>query len=201
MSNLSDFLEVAEELDTEPLDPLDTIEPPEEECLEMADLNQVEVTAEKTSGRQRRISARIQVPFSAEQLWQILTDYEHLADFIPNLTSSRTIEHPSGGIRIEQVGAQSFLRLKFCARVVLDMVEHFPHQIDFQMVEGDFKQFFGHWHLHPLTGQQATELSYTVNVLPPLTMPIALIERRLKHNLAVNLIAIQKRAQELFGSL
>ena len=84
--------------------------------------------------------------------------------------------------------------------VVLDMVEHFPHQIDFQMVEGDFKQFFGNWHLQPLTGQQATALSYTVNVLPPMTMPIALIERRLKHNLAVNLIAIQNRAQELFGT-
>lgn len=163
--------------------------------------NQVEVKTEKAEGRQRLIVARIQIPHSAEQIWQILTDYDHLADFIPNLAQSRQLAHPHGGIRVEQIGSQSFLRLKFCARVVLDMVEHFPSRLDFRMVEGDFKSFTGSWTLHPSSDRTSTELCYRLMVLPPMTMPVGLIERRLKGGMVLNLSAIRQRADLLFGAV
>ena len=166
----------------------------------------VEVQTDRAEGRQRQISAKIQIPYSIEQVWQILTDYDRLSDFIPNLAKSRRIAHPQGGIRIEQVGTQSLLKLKFCARVVLDMVEHFPHQLDFCMVEGDFKQFSGSWTLQPVaSGSQlcgsklCTELCYVIVVLPPRTMPVGMIENRLKSGLVTNLSAIRDRANVLFG--
>ncbi len=164
------------------------------------DLDQVEVKTDRAEGRQREISAHIRLPYSLEQVWQILTDYEHLADFIPNLAKSCRIDHPQGGIRLEQVGTQSLLRIKFCARVVLDMVEQFPNELKFQMVEGDFKSFFGSWQLHPTDRPNEVDLRYVLTVLPPRTMPIGMIERRLKHDLALNLTAIRKRADELYGS-
>jgi ribosome-associated toxin RatA of RatAB toxin-antitoxin module len=165
-------------------------------------LQGVQVSTEKLDGRKRRISASIHIPYAADQIWQILTDYDHLADFIPSLTKSQRIEHPQGGIRLEQIGAQSFLRLKFCARVVLDMFEKCPHQLDFQMVEGDFKEFFGSWQLRPLVEgtQPATDLSYTVQVIPHRAMPVGLIERRLSHSLVLNLTAVRQRADALFGA-
>ncbi|MCU0566437.1 MAG: SRPBCC family protein [Oculatellaceae cyanobacterium Prado106] len=158
----------------------------------------VEICTEKAEGRQRQISARIQIPHPVDQVWQILTDYDHLADFIPNLAKSRKISHPKGGIRLEQVGTQSLLKFKFCARVVLDMVEQFPHQLDFQMVEGDFKKFFGSWQLQPSADGQGTDLRYVVSVLPPLAMPVGMIERRLKEGLVSNLSAIRQRADALY---
>lgn len=161
----------------------------------------IEVTTDRAEGRERQISARICLPYSIEQIWQILTDYDQLAEFIPNLAKSCQIEHPQGGIRIEQIGTQALLRFKFCARVVLDMVEHFPHQLDFQMVEGDFKSFAGSWKLEPIVLAEGagTELCYTVSVLPPRAMPVGLIERQLKSGLAINLSAIQQRAEQMFG--
>jgi ribosome-associated toxin RatA of RatAB toxin-antitoxin module len=171
------------------------------ELLDLSGWSEVEVTTDQSIGRQRQISARIRIPYSIEQVWQILTDYDHLADFIPSLAKSRRINHPEGGIRIEQIGTQALLKFKFCARVVLDMVEQFPHQLDFQMIEGDFKSFVGSWKLEPvvIAHQPATELSYTVLVLPLRAMPVALIERRLKSSLVVNLSAIRQRAEQLFG--
>lgn len=173
----------------------------ETEELAQAALSGIEVTTDRAEGRERQISARICLPYSIEQIWQILTDYDHLAEFIPNLAKSCQIDHPQGGIRIEQIGTQALLRFKFCARVVLDMVEHFPHQLDFQMVEGDFKSFMGSWKLQPiaLTEGTGTELCYTVSVLPPRAMPVGLIERQLKSGLAINLSAIQQRAEQMFG--
>ncbi|MBF2074211.1 MAG: SRPBCC family protein [Synechococcales cyanobacterium C42_A2020_086] len=171
-----------------------------EDYSDAALLQAIEVTTERLAGRGRQLSASIHIPHSLERVWQILTDYDHLADFIPNLATSRRIAHPQGGIRIEQVGTQSLLKFKFCARVVLDMIEQCPHRLDFEMVEGDFKAFSGSWILQPIEATEATtQLCYQVSVLPPRTMPIGLIERRLKSNLAVNLTAIRRRADQLFG--
>lgn len=158
--------------------------------------SKVEVVTERLKGRQRRLTARLRVPCGAEQIWRVLVDYDRLADFVPNLTRSQRIPHPDGGIRLEQVGAQCFLNLKFCARVVLDMTEQFPQKIGFSMVEGDFKQFNGAWHLVAL-GPTLTELVYELEVLPPLAMPAGLIERHLSHNLSENLRAIYQQSTGL----
>jgi ribosome-associated toxin RatA of RatAB toxin-antitoxin module len=168
--------------------------------LEPALLEAVDVSTDKVEGRKRQISARIQIPYPVDRVWQILTDYNHLADFIPNLAKSQQIEHPQGGIRLEQVGAESFLKFKFCARVILDMVEQAPHQLEFQMIEGDFNEFSGYWRLLPLANNTATELCYTVRILPPRAMPVRLIERSLKRGLVLNLSAIRQRADALFAT-
>lgn len=159
----------------------------------------VEVCTEKLEGRQRRIIASTQLPFEAEQVWQILTDYDHLADFIPNLTSSQRIHHPEGGIRLEQIGAQCFLNVKFCARVVLDMLESFPRELKFSMVEGDFRQFEGRWLLESLADVQGTRLCYDLLLLPPRAMPVGLIERHIRRDLSQNMKAVCDRATALFG--
>lgn len=161
------------------------------------DTETINVQTEKLDGRQRQITATIQIPHAVEQVWSVLTDYEGLADFIPSLQESRRISHPEDGIRIEQIGSESLLKLKFCARVVLDMVEQFPHRLSFEMVEGDFKQFSGEWQLQPC--DVGTALTYTVIVWPSRLMPVGMIERRLGKGLQMNLVSIQKRANELFA--
>jgi ribosome-associated toxin RatA of RatAB toxin-antitoxin module len=180
-------------------DSLDSLESADDRFPACDLRDDVEVCTESAEGRQRKISARIQIDHPVERVWQVLTDYDHLADFIPNLAKSRQIDHPQGGIRLEQVGTESLLKLKFCAKVVLDMVEQFPHQLDFQLVEGDFKQFFGSWLLQPSADGRGTDLCYVVSVLPPLAMPVGMIERRLKSGLVLNLNAIRQRADSLFG--
>ncbi len=157
----------------------------------------VNISTEKRSTRERRISASVVIPQPIEQVWQVITDYEHLADFIPSLTSSKLIDNVEGRIRIEQIGAQCFLKVKFCARVVLDMTESFPNKLSFCMKEGDFKQFEGAWYLQPSENQKSTLLSYDLLVKPPLAMPLAIIERHLCHNLTYNLLAVHQRTLEL----
>lgn len=168
--------------------------------IETADVvDDVQVHTQVLAERQRQITAKIQIPQSVEQVWQVLTDYEALADFIPNLAKSRRLEHPQGGIRLEQVGTQRLLRFNFSARVVLDLEEKFPHEIKFDMVEGDLKAYAGKWLLEPcLLDEGATNLCYSVFVWPKRTMPIAIVERRLRTDLQLNLIAIRQRAAELF---
>jgi ribosome-associated toxin RatA of RatAB toxin-antitoxin module len=165
------------------------------------DLPDVVVQVEKIAERQRKISAHIQIPHPVERIWKLLTDYEGLCDFIPNLAKSSLLEHPDGGIRLEQIGSQRLLKFNFSARVVLDLEEYFPKEIKFSMVEGDFKAFSGSWYFQPdADGEQPrTHVSYTIQVWPKLTMPITIIERRLSNDLRLNLLAIHQRLEQLTG--
>lgn len=154
-----------------------------------------EIATEKLTGRQRRLSASILVPCSMEHLWDVLTDYDNLASIVPNLTLSRRINSADTATLLEQVGSQCFLNIKFCARVVLQMVEHFPHQLNFTMVEGDFKTFEGAWKLEPADETQGlTRLVYELFVCPPKAVPGMMIERHLRRDLSQNLQAIRQHA-------
>ncbi len=157
------------------------------------------IQVEKIAARQRQITATVEIPHPVAKIWKILTDYEALVEFIPNLAQSKLLEHPQGGIRLEQVGAQRLLNFKFCARVVLDLEEHFHKAINFQMVEGDFKGFSGSWSLEPYSmgANEGTILCYTIQVWTKLTMPISIIENRLSKDLRLNLLAIRERAEIL----
>ena len=161
----------------------------------------VDVKVEKISERKRRISAKVDICRPVEQVWKILTDYEALTQFVPNLAKSRLLRHPEGGIRLEQIGCSQLLRVNFSARVVLDLEEEFPKEIRFEMVEGDFKVFYGNWFLTPvcLGDEIGTNLCYTIEVLPKLTMPVGLIERRMSDDLRSNLLAIRQRTESLFS--
>lgn len=182
---------------TENLDPsatTDHIQLENNITIDAAGLPDVVVKVEKIAERQRKISAKIQIPQPVERIWKVLTDYEALSEFIPNLAKSCLLEHPQGGIRLEQIGSQRLLKFNFSARVVLDLEECFPQEINFSMVEGDFKGFSGSWCLEPYSQgeDQGTTVCYTIQVWPKLTMPITIIERRLSNDLRVNLLAIHQ---------
>lgn len=181
----------------------EVLEPGQDWTVEAADqalLQTVPVETEAIEGRKRKISAKIYIPRSVEQVWQVLTNYEALADFIPNLGKSERLQHPQGGIRLEQVGTQRLLRFNFSARVVLDLEEIFLQEIRFNMVEGDFNSYSGCWRLEPeIKGDRSgTNLTYTVLVWPKRTMPVVFLERRLQHDLPFNLLAIRQRVEDLF---
>mgnify|MGYP001797318969 FL=1 len=159
----------------------------------------VEISTEKRPARERRILASVIIPQPVEKVWEVITDYERLSDFIPSLTSSKLIPNSDGRIRLEQIVAQCFLKVQICARVVLDMTENFPHEVGFSMREGDFNQFEGAWQLEPTEGG-LTRLSYDLFVKPPRAMPVKLIEHHIRNNLTNNLLAIHKRSLELAGS-
>ncbi|ERN40547.1 oligoketide cyclase/lipid transport protein [Rubidibacter lacunae KORDI 51-2] len=173
------------------LDGSELLEP--EPTVEAADA--VEITTEARE-RERCLTARIAIARPLEPIWQVLTNYEALPEFIPSLEASRRLAHPHGGVRVEQIGFQQLLRVNFRARVVLDLDEIYPEQIHFRMVEGDFRRFEGYWSLAPTTDPTAgevTTLTYNLTVLPPRTMPVGLIAQRLRRDLTVNLLAIRQR--------
>ncbi|MEN9231721.1 MAG: SRPBCC family protein [Thermostichus sp. DG02_5_bins_236] len=154
--------------------------------------------------RRRQLQGSVHIPVERERIWQVLTDYDRLAEFIPNLVESRVIGYENGRKLVRQVGSQKLLFAKFSATVVLAVEEIFPEQLRFQKVEGDFLIFEGFWDLsvrvsgtESFLPTQQTLLTYHLQVKPPRRMPIGMVERRIRQDLAVNLQAIRERSLSL----
>ncbi|CAA6663806.1 unnamed protein product [Spirodela intermedia] len=155
------------------------------------------------SWRERRIKARVPVAADVESVWSVLTDYERLANFIPNLIYSRTIPCPDQGrVWLEQRGLQRALYWYIEARVILELRE-LPTSGDgrellFAMVDGDFKKFEGKWSVKAGPRSSTATLFYEVNVIPRFNFPAIFIERIIRSDLPVNLQALAWRAERKF---
>ncbi|KAH9685392.1 hypothetical protein KPL70_013941 [Citrus sinensis] len=164
----------------------------------------VHCEVEVVSWRERRIKAEMLVNADVDSVWNALTDYERLADFVPNLACSGRIPCPyPGRIWLEQRGLQRALYWHIEARVVLDLQELIHSASDrelyFSMVDGDFKKFEGKWSIKSGTRSSTTNLSYEVNVIPRLNFPAIFLERIIRSDLPVNLQALACRAERSFG--
>ncbi|XVE83428.1 hypothetical protein DITRI_Ditri16bG0088000 [Diplodiscus trichospermus] len=178
----------------------------EEEKEEEAKANRnrkVRCEVEVLSWRERRIKAEILVSADIDSVWNALTDYERLADFIPNLVCSGRIPCPyPGRIWLEQRGLQRALYWHIEAHVVLDLQE-IPNssngrELLFSMVDGDFKKFEGKWSIKSGTRSVTTILSYEVNVIPRFNFPAIFLERIIRSDLPVNLRALACQAEKSF---
>lgn len=144
-------------------------------------------TIEWNKPRQARVIAEMVFPVARTQIWTVLTDYDHLEEFIPYLLESQVLQRRSGRLLLRQEGIfwLPFYRLKTEAVM---WVEERPHErIFFKAVEGDFSVYEGGWRLEP--AKEGTRLTYEVTIelkfwVPP-ALPIGglrgLLNRHLLH--------------------
>ncbi|MEB3199577.1 MAG: SRPBCC family protein [Synechococcaceae cyanobacterium] len=137
---------------------------------------------------------QLRLGLDPQWLWSVLTDYNNLHRFIPNLSTSRQLWRRGNRVAVEQVGSQQFCGMRFSARVQLELQEEFEFgRLTFQQLEGDFRCFEGTWQV----GRDgiSTWLLYELTVQGKPGMPIGLIEQRLQSDLASNLRGVQQEAQ------
>lgn len=159
---------------------------------------QVQIEAPANNRRIIRAVNLINAPIAT--VWQLLTDYSRLADHIPNLVVSRVRRHPTGGIRLEQCGAQKIFGFEFRASLTMDMKEVTAtspdsRAINFDLVSStDFREFRGAWQLCS-KGPSKTVLYYVVSVIPKGIIPVRAIEWRISEDVPENMDAVRTECE------
>ncbi|XP_038874642.1 uncharacterized protein LOC120067209 [Benincasa hispida] len=170
------------------------------------------IQIEKLGSNSRRIYSRIGIDAPLQAVWNILTDYERLADFIPGLALSQILFKIGNHVRLFQVGEQNLaFGLKFNAKGIIDCYENDLERlplgkrrvIKFKMIEGDFELFEGEWSIEQLDEDDNLQdqeihsiLSYRVDVKPKLLLPVRLLEGRLCGEIKANLICIREEVHK-----
>lgn len=104
-------------------------------------------------------------------VWRILTDYNHLADYLPNMKSTRVVSRNGDRVIVEQLGTARFLFFSQAIRLVVQVRERAPDRIDISLVDGDMKVYRASWELSPLAGATGTRVVYNATIVPKFDVP------------------------------
>ena len=122
------------------------------------------------------------------QTWQVLTDYDRLAEFVPNLHVSRVIARTGDGVTLEQKGEARLLFFSYPIEVRLAVTE-FPHRrIASRAVAGNFREMSGVYTLEAREGR--VRLRYSGRMAPDFFVPPVIGTWVLRHNVEMSFEAL-----------
>jgi ribosome-associated toxin RatA of RatAB toxin-antitoxin module len=98
------------------------------------------------------VVCRVSLDAPLELVWQTLTDYGRLAEFIPGMRRSRVVERRGAVTVVEQSGEAGFLFFTFPIEVTLASTERPPHALDVSLLKGNLKRLEGGYRIAPQPG-------------------------------------------------
>ena len=116
-----------------------------------------------------------------ELIWQTLTDYDRLAEFIPGMRRSRMISRNGAVAVIEQSGEARFLFVSQPIEVTLVSTERPPHVIEAVLLKGNLKRLDGAYRIEPQGGGRML-LTWT-GIVEVMSMPPLLGEMVMRSNI------------------
>ncbi|KAI8111305.1 hypothetical protein M9434_004877 [Picochlorum sp. BPE23] len=161
---------------------------------------------DKRKDGSKRIVAEVRVQAQLEDVWGVLTDYEALPGFVPNLEVCERLPSVKPGVtRLRQVGcSQSILwRLEAEAELEVEEVDSsssWRKEVRFRMISGDFEELYGRWIVESnmaSSAQMSTFLRYDICIQPRFSLPSQITSYIIKAGLPSNIRAIASRAESV----
>ena len=126
------------------------------------------VTTEQ--GAAIEVKARAVVHAPIELIWQTLTDYDHLSEFVPGIVSSRVVSRDGAQLVVEQRGSARLWIFSYSIRVTVASTERPYQTIDVHLLQGNLRRLDGGYRIEPRP-DGSTELSWTGLVEPDTPLP------------------------------
>jgi ribosome-associated toxin RatA of RatAB toxin-antitoxin module len=136
------------------------------------------------------IQADMLVPADAKTAWQVLTDYNNLARFVPEMESSRVISKPGQPLRIEQQGKSGILSFLVPEYIVLQIEEKPVEHIRFKAIAGSVSSMRGEWRI--VGAGNPVRVIYTARIVPLLPLPPLLGTAMIENDVESKLSAVRR---------
>ncbi|HMH16945.1 MAG TPA: SRPBCC family protein [Burkholderiales bacterium] len=101
--------------------------------------------------------------------WDVLSDYNGLARFIPDMKSSRVVSRDGNRVLVEQKGAFGFFFYRQAVDVTLEVLEQPPLRIDAHRIAGNIKALETRYELG--VSDAGVKLTYTGRFIPDFSVP------------------------------
>jgi hypothetical protein len=151
----------------------------------------------KASGRAVAVEARATIHAPRDLIWATLTDYDHLAEFVPGMRSSRTIEHRGPAAIVEQEGEAGFLFFSYAINVVVASAEYPPDLIELHVLSGNLRRLDGSYRLTKGALDGTWVLTWSGLIEPSLPVPsflgVGLMRRNVETQFAGMVAEVERR--------
>ena len=116
------------------------------------------------------IRAQSDVEADSAVIWSTLSDYDHLARFIPGMYSSRTVSRTGAEAVVEQKGSAGLGPFRQRFTVLLAVREEMNQSISASGIGGDFRCFKSRYEIVPL-GSHRARIIYQAILVPEMPFP------------------------------
>jgi hypothetical protein len=158
----------------------------------------------KRAGHAVAVQARATLAAPPWLIWSTLTDYDHLAEFIPGMHVSKVIDRRGPAAIVEQHGEAGFLIFSYGIDVVVESAEYPPDLIEIHVVSGNLRQLDGAYQLRPGELPGTWLLSWSGLIEPSLPVPsfltVALMRNNVEAQFSGMVAEIEKRWLALQGA-
>jgi len=125
------------------------------------------------------VRAHAMVAAPVALVWQVLTDYENIPQFIPGIARSVLLMRAQDRVLLEQQGEARFFLFSFPIVVRYEVQEAAPHWLASRAVSGNLRRMSGRYDLNPNAVRPGVQIDYTGEIepdfdLPPLIGPFVL---------------------------
>lgn len=103
-------------------------------------------------GGRVEVRARAALAAPVELVWQVISDYERLPQFVPGIARSVVLARSGDRVLVEQSGEARFLVFSVPIEVRLEVLEWPPEWIASRAVAGNLKSMSGRYEIHPDPG-------------------------------------------------
>lgn len=121
-------------------------------------------------GESITVTASAEMRVDPGTVWGVITDYDHLAEFIPSMRSSRVVRRAADHLLVEQTGEFGFLGFSQPVQVRLAVVEMPPQSVVAHAVGGNLKAMEGRYTV-AVTAAGTVRLSYSGRLVPDFAVP------------------------------
>jgi hypothetical protein len=104
-------------------------------------------------------------------VWRILTGYDRMEEFVPDLVSCRVLSRNGNEVIIEQFGNARFLFMSRSIHLIVRATEQPMSSIDIALISGDMKHYESRWELVPVPETGGTKVLYTGRMMPNFYVP------------------------------
>lgn len=140
------------------------------------------------------VTASADMQVDRRTAWNVISDYDHLADFIPDMHSSRVTQRIGNQLLVEQTGQFGFLFFRQPVEVRLAVVESPLQRIVAKAVGGNLKEMEGLYTLEELPAG-GVRLSYSGRVAPAFPVPAFIGRMVVRNAMARQFTAMVKEIQ------
>ncbi len=158
---------------------------------------EVIVTLSDLEDKGINVTGTVFIACQPQQVWPVLTDYNHLADFIPTMLKSQLISNGGDEKIVEQIGKSGIFLFHKTAYVKLKVKEKYLKCIHFENMSSDFLVYIGEWMLEYNPRAGGTILTYKANIKPDFFAPRFLIRHVQSKDLPKILKAIKRRVESV----
>lgn len=142
----------------------------------------------------KAITRSVLVPYSAQEMYELVCDVARYREFLPGCISSEVIA--SGDA--ELIGRMAFTRLGMTQHMVSRNRLQPPARIDIEYVEGPFEHMLAHWQFDALQ-ERACKVTFSMEFSVQQRFLKFAVNAAVQQGANETVDAFHKRAEQMYG--